>query len=249
MRALAAFDEAGTIFRAIGDSLGSASVDDEAGVLEYGRGNLAEAERLMRRSLDYKRRKFGRHALVAGQLNNLGSLLEDLKRPAQAESSYREALDIGIATLGEEHDVVTATMNNLGLLISNLGRTSEAQVFLRRALAIDERKLGPNNPGVGIDLVNLAQTICRGSATEEGVFLADRAARVFEKADPASWMQGQARLVRGQCLTRLSRFDEAERDLTFALHSLEHALGPRHRRVDSARVRLAELEHARRAGK
>jgi serine/threonine protein kinase len=248
-RALAAFTEAGDIFRVIGDSAGSASVDDEAGVLELGRGNLAEAERLMRRSLEFKRRKFGRHALVAGELNNLGSVLEDLKRPAQAESAYREALDIGLATLGEEHDVVTATMNNIGLLISNLGRADEAQVFLRRALSIDERKLGTNNPGVGIDLLNLAQTICRGRATEEGAAFADRAARIFAKADPRSWMQGQARLVRGQCLTRLSRFDEAERDLKVALQYLEQGLGSTHRRVDSARVRLAELEEARRVAK
>ena len=68
-RALAKFAEAGGIFRTIGDSRGSSSVDDEAGVLEYGRGNLAEAERPMRRSLEFKRRRFGRHALVASQLN------------------------------------------------------------------------------------------------------------------------------------------------------------------------------------
>ena len=248
-RALAAFHEAGEIFRAIGDSLGSASVDDEAGVLEFGRGNLAEAERLMRRSLDYKRRKLGRHALVAGQLTNLGVLLEDLKRPAQAESAYREALDIGLATMGEDHDVVTAMMNNLGLLLSNIGKTSDAQVYLRRALAIDERKLGANNPGVGIDLMNLGQAICRGTATAEGASLGERAADIFRRGQPGSWMEGQARVLRGHCLTRLGRFDEAEKELQLGMKYLEQGLGPKHRRVDSARVRLAELAAARRAGK
>jgi serine/threonine protein kinase/Tfp pilus assembly protein PilF len=248
VRALAQFTEAGDIYRALDDSLGSATVDDEASVLLLNNGNLAEAERLMRRSLEYKRRKYGRHPFVAGQLTNLGALLEDAKRPAEAEAAYREALDIGIATLGEDHDVVTSTMNNLGLLLSNRGNYAEAQTFMRRALAVDERKLGKDNPGVAIDALNLAQAICRGGATDEGAALAERAAAIFARTDPASWMQGQARIVRGACLTRLARFDEAESELRLGQQLLERGLGPTHRRVDSAKARLAELARAR-AGK
>jgi len=246
-RAIAQFIEAGDIFRAVGDSQGGASVDDNRSVLEYARGNLPEAELLMRRSLEFKRRTLGRHPLVAGQLSNLGALLEDLKRPDAAEAAYREALDMGVETLGEDHDIVTATMNNLGLLLSNEGKYAEAQTFLRRALAVDERKLGPDNPGVGIDALNLAQSICRGRATEEGAALAERAARIFARTDPASWTQGQARIVRGTCLTGLSRFDEAERDLRAGLRILERVLGPTHRRVDFAKERLSELQRARAA--
>jgi tetratricopeptide (TPR) repeat protein len=244
-RAVAQFTEAGDIFRAVGDSLGSASVDDELGVLEYGRGNLVEAERLMRRSLEYKRRKFGRHALVAGELSNLGALLEDLKRPSDAEAAYREAIDIGREKLGEDHDVVTATMNNLGLLLGNRRQYAEAAVWLRRALAADERKLGPDNPAVGTDALNLAQNICRAKPTQEGAALAKRAVTVFQHADPTSWALGQAHVVHGTCLTGLGRLDDAERELTSGLAVLVRVLGPSHRRVDSAKVRIAELAEAR----
>ncbi len=202
---------------------------------------------MMRRSLAYKRTRFGRHPFVASQLSNLGALLEDLKRPTEAEAAYREALDIGLQTLGEDHDIVTSTMNNLGLLLSNIGQYPEAQALMRRALAIDDRKLGRDNPGVAIDLMNLAQSICRSGATNEGVTLAQRAADIFARTDPTSWAQGQARVVRGSCLTALMRYDEAERDLRAGMQWLVKGLGPAHRRVDSAKVRLTELALARAA--
>ncbi|MDH5235425.1 MAG: tetratricopeptide repeat protein [Gemmatimonadota bacterium] len=163
------------------------------------------------------------------------------------EAAYREALDIGLETLGADHDVVTSTMNNLGLLLSNTGRYVESQTWLRRALATDEQKLGRDNPAVAIDLLNLAFAICRGGATDEGAAVAARAAEIFARTEPGSWAQGAARVARGACLTDLGRFDEAERELRAGTRILERVLGPTHRRVDSARARMAELDQARAA--
>lgn len=244
--ALTLLRSAQRIFERLGDSLGMSSVDDQLGVLEYSRSNLPEAERLMRRSLDYKQRRFGRHPFVAGQLSNLGVLLEDLNRPQEAESVYREALAIGTPMLGETHDVVTATTNNLGVLLSNAGKHDEAVALLRRALAVDEQKLGRENPAVAIDLLNLSHAICRRRGTPEAITLASRAARIFAASDPDSWSVGQARLQLGRCHLALGQLDAAERELKVAMNLLERALGPAHRRVDSARVYLGEVERARR---
>jgi tetratricopeptide (TPR) repeat protein len=247
VRAVEALSEARSIYARTGDARGTAAVENQLGVLEYGRGNLAEAERYMRSSLDYHRRSLGRHPFVAEGLGNLGAVLEDLGRPADAEAAYQESLDIALATLGEEHDIVSAILNNLGVLLSNQRRGGDAQRVLRRALAIDERKLGVDNPAVAVDLLNLAQAICRDAPSDEGAAMAARAARLLATSDGATaWTVGQARVIRGQCLTGLRRFAEAERELRDGLHALERGLGGSHRRVDSARVRLAELEQRRR---
>ncbi|MEX2109529.1 MAG: serine/threonine-protein kinase [Gemmatimonadaceae bacterium] len=246
-RALTLLQEAQKIYTAAKDVDGQAEVENQLGVLEYQRGNLAQAERYMRSSLDYYRRKLGRHPFVLQGLANIGVVLEDLKRPEEAERAYREALDIGRATLGTDHDMVAATTNNLGVLLSNTGKFDEARSLLREALATDQKKLGRDNPAVATDLVNLSRAICRGSGDfEEGAQMSARAGALFAKHFGAeSWMVGQARINRGDCLRRLRRFDEAERELYSGLQLLEKAFGNSHRRIDSARVRLEELERAR----
>ena len=94
-------------------------------------------------------------------------------------------------------------------------------------------------------LMNLALAGCRGRATEADAALAGRAMDIFSRSDPGSWMVAQARVFRGTCLTRLGHFAEAERELRGGLQVLERILGPKSGRVDTAKVRLAELERAR----
>ena len=121
-------------------------------------------------------------------------------------------------------------MNNLGVLLSNQGKFDEAQVFLREALEADERKLGADHPEVGAELINLAKAICRGSSHyEDGERFAARAANVFAKAaGPESWPVGQARVMRGTCLTRLRRFGEAESEVRSGIGVLSKEFGATH---------------------
>jgi tetratricopeptide (TPR) repeat protein len=244
--ALASLGRAAAIFRERGDSAGLATVDSHLGILEYGRGNLQAAERHFRASLDYRRR-LGDHPLVAEALVNLGALLEDLRRPADAEAMYREGLAIGTRALGDDHDMVTATLNNLGLLLGNQGRRFEAEELLRRALAADERKLGPDHPAVAVDLGNLARVACTEPPSADGLSLAERAVRLQTMhAGAEAWETGQARVFVGQCHAVGRRFDDAERELRAGLRLIESALGTGHWRADSARARLAQLDRLRR---
>ncbi|MEU3460384.1 tetratricopeptide repeat protein, partial [Streptomyces sp. NPDC006733] len=55
---------------------------------------------------------------------NLGNLLTNLGRVAEAETYYRQALDAGD----------THAANNLGNLLTNLGRVAEAETYYRQAL-------------------------------------------------------------------------------------------------------------------
>ena len=246
VRAPALLEEASRIYTSFRNARDVGRVENQLGVLAYQRGHLDEAERHMRNALGQFRIAFGDHPYVAEVLTNLGAVLEDVHRPKDAEAAYREAIRIGEATLGTDHDMVTATVNNLGVLLSDRGQQAEAAQLLRRALAVDERKLGRDNPAVGVDLLNLALALCRGGPSSEGEALAERAGRILAAHESAdSWKLGQVKVVRGTCLTRLRRFDEAEQQLRAGLAALERALGPSHVRVDTARVRLQELERMR----
>ena len=238
--------EASSVYTALRTPRDVGRVENELGIFEYQRGHLPEAERHMRTALEQLRIGFGRHPYVAEALANLGVVLEDLHRPKEADSAYREAIELGEATLGADHDIVSASVNNLGVLLSNRGEHAEAQRLIRRALETDERKLGRDNPAVGIDLVNLSLALCRAGPSPEGDALAVRAERILAAHDSAgSWPLGQVKVVRGTCLMRLRRLDDAERELRAGLGELERALGPSHWRVDTARVRLDELKRIR----
>jgi tetratricopeptide (TPR) repeat protein len=240
--ARSAFIEAQGMFERARDSSGLAMVDSHVGLLEYNAGALDRALALFRRSTDYRRRRLGDHALVAEGLSNMGSVLEELRRPAEAESVYREALRIGTRELGPEHKAVTAFMNNLGLLLSAGPNKAEAERLLREALRIDEQVLGREHFDVGTDLVNLAKLLCATGNASEGAELARRAARIYTRDMGAeSWPVAQARVTTGQCLTMTRRYAEAEGELLAGLRGLESALGPAHWRVDTARVRLRTL--------
>jgi eukaryotic-like serine/threonine-protein kinase len=246
-RSLSLLQESASIYSAAKDPAGLAQVENELGLLEIARGNSLTAEQHLQRSLAYYRQRFGRHPLVAQELTILAGVLTDLHRPADAEAAYREALEIGREKLGLEHDMVTATMNNLGVFLIGEGKPDEAKVFLREAVVTDERKLGGEHPQVAAEMINLSKAICRGSSEyEEGESWATRAVTVLSKqSDSPPWIVGQARIMRGTCLTRLRRYQEAESEIRNGIRALTAEFGASHWRVDSARVRLAELERAR----
>jgi tetratricopeptide (TPR) repeat protein/predicted Ser/Thr protein kinase len=245
-KARASMDEALGVYQRLGDSSGIATVRNHLGLLEYQIGNLPEARRQFGLSLAGRRHRLGDHPLVAEVLSNTGAVLEDQGHFDSAEVLYREGLAIGDKTLGPDHDQVTAIAQNLALLIGRHGKVGEAEVLFRRALASDERKLGADHPSVGIDLINLANVSCRWGDAARGEPAARRAVKIFtSKSTPSGWEVAQARVILGICLTRLRRFAEADTELRGGILGLEGALGS-HWRIDSARVRLAELERLRR---
>jgi tetratricopeptide (TPR) repeat protein len=83
-------------------------------------------------------------AYLAGNHINLGLLLKDLAKRAEAEKEYRQALVIqerlvaDFPTVPAYRQEVAGTHNNLGLLLADSGKPTEAETEYRRALAIQE---------------------------------------------------------------------------------------------------------------
>ena len=90
---------------------------------------------------------------LADSHNNLGILLSETGRPAEAEAEYRTALAIQ-QKLADDNPAVTefrsdlaGSHNNLGNLLSADGQAAEAEAEYRAALAI-QQKLADDNPAV-----------------------------------------------------------------------------------------------------
>jgi len=75
---------------------------------------------------------------MAGQLNNLASLLLATNHHVEAEALMRRAIAISEQSLGSDRSDMAIYLNNLAQLLQHTGRLSEAEVIIRRNLAILE---------------------------------------------------------------------------------------------------------------
>ena len=101
----------------------------------------------------------------AASYNNLGNVLYNQAKYAEAESLYTRAAEslytralaiIDEKALGKDHPVVATVCNNLALLYYAQWEYPQAEALFKRALAIWEDSLGPDHPDVAKSLNNLA---------------------------------------------------------------------------------------------
>jgi len=94
-------------------------------------GDLYLASVLARESLQLAREEGDRSA-QAGVLNSLGNIEFDEDRYAEAESCYREALDV-LEEMGGYHQMKAMVLTNVGGCLAALGRFEEGVATLREA--------------------------------------------------------------------------------------------------------------------
>jgi CHAT domain-containing protein/Flp pilus assembly protein TadD len=212
-----AADRRATIIFTLGQSLGN-------------RGRYAEAEPLIRRSLDLRESALGRdHADVAESLHNLASLYFHQGRPGEAEPLLLRALAIREKALGPDHPAVAETLGNLGLAYSALGRGDEAEALYLRSLAIREKAYGPDHPEICYPLTNLAMLYLRQGRADTAEALLKRVLGIREKSlgaehpDVAATLSNLALAGRAQ-----GRFLELEPLFKRALAIREKTLGNDH---------------------
>jgi tetratricopeptide (TPR) repeat protein len=98
-------------------------------------GKPAEAEPLLRRVLEARKRTLGAdHADTLTSAMNLGMALHDQGRLAEAEPLLRPALEARERTLGAHHADTLMSVCKLGMLLKAQGKLAEAEPLLRRAL-------------------------------------------------------------------------------------------------------------------
>jgi len=117
------------------------------------RGELDEAERLVRSVLDQHRKESGDdHRSVAIDLLYLGQVLRakqeagEAKETGEAERVIRDAVERFRNLLADDHPRHADGLKELGHLLLEQGQTSEACPYLEEAASIRSKKLGEDDP-------------------------------------------------------------------------------------------------------
>jgi tetratricopeptide (TPR) repeat protein len=239
-RAVAEYADQAGIFDPTARLMGS------VGALFHTKAQYAEAEPLMRRSVEIFETSLGKgYPTVGAPLNNLAALLKATNRLAEAEPLMRQALAIAEQSFGPDHPNVSICLNNLALLLQDTNRLAEAEPLMRRALAIDERSFGPDHPSVARGLNILAQLLKATNRLAEAEPLMRRALAIDERSfgpDHPSVANSLSNLA--QLLKATNRLAEAEPLMHRALAIAEQSFGPDHPNVSICLNNLALLLQA-----
>jgi tetratricopeptide (TPR) repeat protein len=121
-------------------------------------GEFEKAELILTKVLELTREK-ARGSLqhdFASALNDLGDLKFEQGKYRDAESLFREALQIRQRLLGEAHLQTLETLNDLALTLQRLDEIRQAVPMLRQVFDGHRRALGNNHPDVAQSANNLA---------------------------------------------------------------------------------------------
>jgi len=120
-------------------------------------GHLSTVDSLNRRALEIDRQIYGpNHPNLAGELSNLGGIMETLGRYAESERYLRQALEIVQSWYGSDHPDTAWQMSRLAQTLELEGKYDEAAKLLQTALPIEERAYGTVHPKVAFILNLLA---------------------------------------------------------------------------------------------
>lgn len=162
---LGMYDEAAALMSKAVDARAKADPElleeslNELGDIERYRGRIVEAEPILNRALEVRRKKFGNaHTKVAQTLNNLALVFDEQGKFEQAEATHREALRIRRG-LGPKDPGVSNSLSNLGITLRHSGKYEEAATVLREALALRREANGNDHPLVANTLNILGQTL------------------------------------------------------------------------------------------
>jgi tetratricopeptide (TPR) repeat protein len=209
------------------------------------RGDLAGAERLWKKGLDWRLQVSGRHdRSVPATLAIYAEMLHATSRDEEAEKLLREACELAREVRGEEHIEVALRDLDLGRFLCATGRAEEAEKLLRDAVERTRRIQGDDHPDLAAALVALAEASCgRGDHAGAEALAREGLAIRQRHLDAADWRVGEAMSVLGEAVAGQRRFAEAEPLLREGYDKLD-VRGRWEARRTAAGERLAALSRA-----
>ena len=139
------------------------------GSLLWRRGKNAEAERVLRESLELSERVHGpaHYQSAYGMLRLADVIKGEPGRDDEVEALYREGLRRLRATLGDRHPSVGYAMSDLSAMIAARGKTVEAEQLARQSLSIMRDVFGPTHPNVAGGMGGLANAFLHAGRLAE----------------------------------------------------------------------------------
>ncbi|CAM9976685.1 unnamed protein product [Ectocarpus fasciculatus] len=209
-------------------------------------GKLAEAERVLKRSLGILEEKRGREACVemSTPLSELSFCLAMAGRLEEVECIAKRCLSIQEADLGPESLPVADTLSVLGGCLSHHPhQAEEGETAARRCLKIQEVHYGKNSDRLMPDLNKLGQFLARAGKLEEAEGILRRSLTMIDKAsqlvNDSSTRHEHKLMYRnlqhfigttvhnlGACLLQAGKLEEAEPILRRGLAIHENELRP-----------------------
>jgi tetratricopeptide (TPR) repeat protein len=168
-----------------------------AGIL-HRRGDVDEAESLLRETLMHRRRALGEDdPATIGSRFNLAVWDWRHGRYDEAESMFRETLEIGGNRFGEASQLTVFSMINLAGLYELQGRYDEAESWRRRLLEIQRRSQGELSPAVARTKAGLARILRRQGRRSEAETLCMEALETAQRLeDPRTEADSHLELAR-----------------------------------------------------
>ncbi len=184
----------------------------------------------------------GNDVAVARALDVLAAAQLDNEDHEQAEASFVRALDLRRGSLPDEHPDIAQSMNNLGSLYLRSGRHDRAVPLLAEALDRYSGLYGERHPMVVVVTYNLGSAQSDAGHPDEALDNLRTASTLATEIFPEGHLNTAVmRAKYGECLARLSRFDEAEALLVPAHQQISEQLGTDHWRSRQAAEMIVEL--------
>ena len=182
----------------------------DLGYAQRGAGNLDEAASAYLRSLELRRAHDAERDPVrlARTLNNLGVVLRELDRHADAEAAFREAWELASHHLGPEHPRTTVKGMHLAQELERRGASAEAEALLLGQVSAVRSRWGEGHWSVGQAHVRLGDLLLnrRGDPAAAAPHYRE-AARIFAAAlgpDHGWTVSAQGSLARAEDELRIA---------------------------------------------
>ncbi|HUF10536.1 MAG TPA: tetratricopeptide repeat protein, partial [Rhodothermales bacterium] len=190
--------------------------------------------------------RLGPRSIKAAQAkNNLAVLLEESGDVEQAESLYREALEVWESSLQPNHPTLAKGWHNLAMLLRDQERPEESLEYYSRAVRGYRSHGNLNRESLGDVLIGQAK-VQRSVGDLVGAASSFRESLAIrqEELPPGHWRIGTAMSLLGETLGQLGEREEAEAMLRSGLEILTAALGPDDEKTHEAEERLRRFRPA-----
>jgi tetratricopeptide (TPR) repeat protein/tRNA A-37 threonylcarbamoyl transferase component Bud32 len=206
-------------------------------------GDAKAAEANFRRAVDLATEAHGRRsAHVARLLNELGGAARNLWKVSEAESLFRESIEIREQLWPGDLYQKIGPLSNLAALMGYLGRYDEAERIHIEVLELQRTRDGPRSAGVGIGLKNIGNVRLRRGDFVGAEDYHRRALEIYREAYPPTdphIRDGLANVARA--LSWQGRHAEAEPLLREAMALYEANHPPDHLSVASGADELGRV--------
>jgi tetratricopeptide (TPR) repeat protein len=174
----------------------------------YRRGNLVEAEELLRASCEEANKYGDQDPRFASSLNNLAAIYTALARYNEAEPLLQRALSILEKSAGPRSLDLVATLHNLVFVYVAQSKDARAEPLLKRSIEIREKANGLNTALID-DLESYARLLRRLNRESEAQAIAQRADTIRAKESATG-------LAQSPSLTGLQQESQSDQPATTA---------------------------------